>query len=248
MEIFSLILVLIVGIISASFGTLVGGSSLLTIPLLIFFGLPSQVAIATNRLGMTGVTISGLYEFRRKKLINYKIGLLIGIPFFISSIIGANLVLQINEAVLRQVIAAITILTGIIMLLKPNLGLEKTKTHIKKHEYIVTVILAFMIGIYAGFYGAAAGTFLNYVLILVLGLTFLESAGTRKIPFVFSSITSIIIFALSGIINYTFAIALFIGTLIGSYIGAHYCDRLGNVWIRRMFFVLVLVMAIRLLI
>ena len=56
------------------------------------------------------------------------------------------------------------------------------------------------------------------------------------------------VFALHGVIIYSLGIALFIGAFIGSYIGAHYSDRIGNVWIRRLFFVVVLIMAMKLII
>jgi uncharacterized membrane protein YfcA len=44
------------------------------------------------------------------------------------------------------------------------------------------------------------------------------------------------------------AAAMFFGCAIGSYFGAHYSDRIGNVWIKRLFIVMVLIMAIKLLI
>jgi uncharacterized membrane protein YfcA len=56
------------------------------------------------------------------------------------------------------------------------------------------------------------------------------------------------IFAVHGVIIYSMGISLFLGTFLGSYIGAHYSDKIGNVWIKRLFFVIVLIMAIKLII
>jgi len=50
------------------------------------------------------------------------------------------------------------------------------------------------------------------------------------------------------VIIYSLGISLFMGTFIGSYIGTHYSDKIGNVWIKRLFFVVVLIMAIKLII
>ena len=127
MDFIGLFLIFIIGGASATFGTLVGGSSLITIPLLIFLGLPPHVAIGTNKLGMSGVTAAGWYKFNKKKLINYKIGMIIATPFFIGSIIGANLVFQVDETVLKQVIAVITFLIAGFIFLKPEAGIKKTK-------------------------------------------------------------------------------------------------------------------------
>jgi uncharacterized membrane protein YfcA len=78
--------------------------------------------------------------------------------------------------------------------------------------------------------------------------TFLECAATVKIAALLITAMAASIFAINGAIHYSLAAAMFIGAFIGSYIGAHYSDKIGNVWIKRLFFVIVLVMAIKLLI
>ena len=242
-----MVIVFLASIFAALFGTLVGGGSLLTIPLLMFLGLPPHIAIATNRLGVTGLGVAGWYKFGKKKLINYKIAWIIGISALLGSILGANLMLQTNETVLRYVVAGITFVILVFIMAKPKLGIEKTKHIIKNHEYVIGAIIGFFLGIYGGFYGAGVGTFLAYLFILLFGQTFLESAGTRKIPVLLISTMAAIIFAFNRVIVYHVAIVLFAGMFIGSYIGAHYSDRIGNVWIKRLFFVIVLAMVVKLL-
>lgn len=58
--------VLVVSIVAGGYGTLVGGSSLLTIPILILLGVPPHTAVASNRLGVMGITTSGLYKLNQK--------------------------------------------------------------------------------------------------------------------------------------------------------------------------------------
>jgi uncharacterized membrane protein YfcA len=248
MDILSLVIIFLAGLISNSFGTVVGGGNLITIPALIFFGLPPNVAIGTNRLGANGLIISGLYVFNKKGMINYRIGLTMCIQTLLGSFLGANLVLQIDVATLRYAIAIITIVLLFFTLLKPEIGIEKTKHGIKKHEYLIGAALSFFLGIYAGFFGAATGTFVSYLLILLFGQTFLESAATRKTITLLPSLLATIIFAFAGVINYSLGIALLMGNFIGSYIGAQYSDRIGNVWIKRLFFCVVLMMALKLII
>jgi uncharacterized membrane protein YfcA len=248
MNISNLVIIFFIGLITASFGTLVGGGSLITIPTLIFLGLPPNVAIGTNRLGTNGLIISGLYAFNKKGMINYRVGLTICIPALLGSFLGASLVLQINVVILKYVIAIITMVILFFTLLKPEIGIEKTEHVIKKHEYLIGIAFSFFLGIYAGFYGAGTGTFVSYILILLFGQTFLESAATRKTVTLLPSLLATTIFAFAGVIIYSLGIALFMGNFIGSYIGAHYSDRIGNVWIKRLFFGIVLVMAIKLII
>jgi hypothetical protein len=69
-----------------------------------------------------------------------------------------------------------------------------------------------------------------------------------KIGAIMMTATPALTFAYHGAIHYPFALALFLGSCLGSFTGAHYSERIGNVWIKRLFIGIVLVMAIKLLI
>lgn len=60
-------LLFFVGTIAGFFGSTVGGGSLLSIPFLIFLGLPPQVAIATDRFGGLGQATTALFKFWKSK-------------------------------------------------------------------------------------------------------------------------------------------------------------------------------------
>jgi uncharacterized membrane protein YfcA len=248
MDIISLFVIYLVGTFAGIFGTLVGGGGLITVPTLIFIGLSPHVAIATSRMGAVGLFSAGWYKFHKKGTIDYRVGLITGIPFFIGSILGAFLLLEIGEESLRKIIAVFTVMVLIIIVAKSNIGLEKRKDVIRKHELILGIVLSFFIGVYAGFYTPGFGIFLSYVQILLFGQTFIESAGTWKIGAVMYSVVTSVIFAFEGLIVYPDAVALFIGTASGSYVGAHYSDRIGNVWVRRLFIIAVLALALKLVI
>src|SRR3989344_3166355 len=104
MDLVLIIIVFGIGIIAGSFGVLVGGQSLLTLPILILLGIPPTAAIATNAFGVTGAPIAGWYKFHKKKLINYKIALLLAIPAIVGSVIGANIIAAIHETMLKKII------------------------------------------------------------------------------------------------------------------------------------------------
>ena len=102
MDIGSLVIIFLVGLFSAVFGTLVGGSSLITIPVLILLGLPPHSAIGTDRMGVTAIGLAGLYQFHKKGLIRYRIAFILGIPCLVGAVIGANLALQVSPAVMKK--------------------------------------------------------------------------------------------------------------------------------------------------
>jgi len=247
MDVTDLVLIFVVGVIAGPFGSLVGGESSFIIPFLIFLGLPPHNAIATNRFGLTGGLIASWYKFHQKRMIDYKIGFSVAIPALIGSVVGANLVLQVNEALLKKVIAIIIMTILALIVARPRLGIEKTERAIKTYQWASGAIGSFFIGAYGGFCGAGAGTLFSYLLIILFGQTFLESAATRKIAALLATVMAVAVFAISGVIVYSCGVALLAGLSIGFYLGAHYSDKIGNVWIKRLFFVVVLIMAIKLL-
>ena len=248
MEFYKIVVIFFVGMFVSVLSTLVGGSSVLTIPTLILLGLPPHTAIGTDRFGIMGVCLAGWYKFHKKKLINYKIGVILTLPVIFGSFWGAHLVFEISESVLKLIIIIISIACLFFLVLNPKIGTESTKKKFGKYEYLVGGLMTFVVGVYVGFYGAMGATLLLYILILWFGQTFLESAGTLKIAALMMNAMAAIVFALNDAVSYYLAVPLFCGCLIGSYIGAHYSDKIGNVWIRRLFILLLVILIIKLVI
>jgi len=248
MDFINIIVIFLAGIGASIFGTIVGGSSLITIPLLIVMGLSPHAAIGTDRIGIIGLTSAGWYKFHQKRLINYRVGFSMIVPAFTGSFLGANLVLQIHEAALKLIIAGLTVLMAALMILKPDIGSGRAKAPVRKQDYYWGALMTFFVGVYSGFYGVMAGTFLFYILLLWFKQSFLESAGTVKVAGFFMNVMAAAVFALNGAVDFLLGVVLFAGCFIGSFLGAHYSDKLGNAWIRRFFILIVALMIVKLFI
>ena len=99
------------------------------------------------------------------------------------------------------------------------------------------MLLSFVVGVYGGFYGAMAGTLSLYILVLWFQQTFIQGAATQKIGSLFMTVTAATVFTLHGAVDFYLGTAMLVGCLIGSYLAAHYAERIGNVWIKRLFVV-----------
>ncbi len=242
----NLIAITLLSIVISFFTNISGGAALLYIPALIFFGLPPSVAVATNRFSSLGPQVS-LYQFAKSKKVVYKLAFPLAFFATIGSLIGAHLLLKIDENLLQKIVGISIILFGFLAILKKDLGVEKKDIQISRKRYILGYILSFLLGIYIGFFGAASATFLSWLLILLFGLTFVESAGTRTIIDLPVVIIATIVFILNGRINYLYGWGLLIGRAIGAHFGAGFAIRHGEKYARVIFVIIALISGIKLL-
>lgn len=201
------------------------------------------MAIGTDRFGVIGIGTAGLYEFHRKGMIDYRLSVLMAVPTFLGAIVGANLVLAISESLLRIIIVVTNLFCLVYLVLNPKIGLEEKSPGTSRLRYVFGGLSCFIIGIYGGFYGAMAATFLAYVLIMGFGQTFIQTAANIKVASVCFTSSAAIVFVLNGSVDFTLGLAMFCGCLCGSYLGAHFSDKIGNLWIKR-FFITVLTLMI----
>jgi len=233
---------LVVGIITVS----VGGTALITVPALIWLGMAPKEAIATNMFALIFLSISGAVGFRRQ--VNptcYKMIALFSVLTICGSFIGANLVVAINENILKRVIAIIMCVVAGSFLVKKDLGIQEGKT--SKLKLLAAVLLIFILGIYGGFFSGGYVTLLSYVLILSLGFNFLQAAFITKVFNIFSSLTACALFHHHGLINFSVGLPLGVSMYSGAFLGAKLAVAKGNLWVRNLFIVAVIVLAIKLL-
>ncbi len=244
-EALTLILVFLVGVIASFFGSTVGGGGLLSIPFLIFVGLPPQIAIATDRFGGIGQSITAFIKFYKSKKIVWKYVPLLTIISLAGSIIGANILLNINTEILHYIVGVLLLLLLPLIFIRKGIGVQRSK--IKKQKIIIGLLLYFLVQIFTGFFGGGTGILIFYILMIFFGLTIIEANATNTIPWMVLSISSVIIFAYNGIIDYRIGIVLLMGMAAGGYIGAHVGIKKGNLWVKRLFVLLVVVSGIKLL-
>ena len=108
------------GLIAGFINTIAGSGSLITLPLLMFVGLPANVANGTNRIAILLQNVVGVSSFKKQKLLDTKSGYKLAIPSVVGAIIGANLAIDLDENMMRLSIALLLIIMFFIILLKPD--------------------------------------------------------------------------------------------------------------------------------
>ncbi|MDD3887696.1 MAG: sulfite exporter TauE/SafE family protein [Patescibacteria group bacterium] len=237
------IIYFVVGVFSVS----VGGTTLVMVPLLIYAGMDIKTAIATNMLVLIFLSLSGMFGFRKeiKKQHLWWLFLFVIITL-ISSFLGAKLVLDINEDILKKIIAVIIVLVASTLFVKKDIGL-KENDDISIWKIVIGLILVFALGVYGGFFSGGYVTILTYVLILFFGLSFLQSAFDTKVINLFSSGIACVIFYLNDLIDFKLGLLFAIFISLGALLGVKFAIKNGNKWIRIVYIIAIIILAIKLL-
>src|SRR5688572_12596016 len=120
-----LLMIAAIGFAGSFYGVVSGGGGLIIIPGLILAGLSAPSAVASSRLGMFGLSITGAFRFRQAGLLRARASVPLLLTVAVGATAGALLLLRIDPSTLRTAIGVITIAVAPIILLGRRLGLER---------------------------------------------------------------------------------------------------------------------------
>jgi len=242
-------LILFAGMVAGFINTLGGGGSLLTLPILIFLGLPVAVANGTNRIAIIAQNIVGIANFRRKGFFYPKLGLILAIPAVIGSLFGAKFAISISEDLFQKILAVIMIIVLVLILTRPE---RKFLKEIEGEELsvirlIVSIFVFFCVGFYGGFINAGVGFIIIVSLTLITGMSLVKVNSLKLfIVLIYISI-SFIVFIVNGKVDWLLGFTLAIGNAFGAYVGSNFAVSKGDKWIRVVLVIAILVMSAKLL-
>lgn len=198
-----------------------GGGGLISLPAYLIAGLPPHAAVATNKLSSACGTTLATLRFIKNGLVNLKLAIPSVIAAIIGSSIGANLSLLIKEEIMLYIMIAILPICAFLVLNKKLFhdGGENEIT-LDRRTYITATIAALIIGMYDGFYGPGAGTFLIIAFTVFAKISMKTANAQAKVINLTSNITSLIIFLINGEVLFSVGIVAAACNMLGGYIGA----------------------------
>lgn len=226
-------------------GVVTGSNSLITVPVMLEFGIPPQDAIATNMFALIFMSIGGTVTFLKNNTLKRRqdINILL-ILTVIGSTLGALLVLIIPTDTMPLLISIFMIAVLIFSVMNKNKGVEKQEKSSPLEEKI-GYLLTFLLGIYGGFFSGGYVTTLTATFINFLNMTFLEAIAITKFLNIFSSLIATAIFMSQKLVDYKLGIILGVTMFFGAMLGARFAIKMSNLWLRRIFMVAVIILAIR---
>lgn len=240
-------LVILAGFIAGFINTLAGSGSLVTLPLLIFMGLPANVANGTNRIGILLQNVVGVNSFRNNEALDLRGMLWLGIPAAIGSVIGAQIAVNLDEKLMERTIGAIMVVMLFIILLRPKRWLQGTLTQLEGRPTLLQFVIFFLIGIYGGFIQAGVGIFLLAGLVLAVGYDLVRANAVKVGIVLFFTVFALAVFIKNGQVDFQVGLILAIGNMLGAWVGAKVAVEKGAEWVRRLLILVIVVSAANLL-
>ncbi|MFC2154491.1 sulfite exporter TauE/SafE family protein [Candidatus Altiarchaeota archaeon] len=228
---------------------LAGGGSFITIPLLIFAGLPAASAIGTNRVALVFMTATSTFRFHREKKLDVKKIALLSIPALIGAVLGAKLVLAIPEATLRTIIALLLFVNIPIIFSKDRI-MSKVQSIISNPRYLEIggILVLFFLGVYNGFFGAGVGFFLISTFLLFYRQELVNALASRSLVAFISSITAALVFISERAVDYSLLIPLTLGFMAGAWIGAGLAVKKGDKFVKIVLLIVIIISTLKLLV
>jgi hypothetical protein len=242
-----MLLLAAVGILAGVINVLAGGGSLLTLPLLIFMGLPAATANGTNRIAILIQNVFAISGFHRQGVLPWRLAILCALPAIAGSYLGARMAIQIDDALFRRLLAGIML--GVLALTvwdpikKPKAGI----THLSLGKISILFTSFFAIGIYGGFVQAGVG-FLIIFGLMFQGLDLVRTNAVKVTIIFFFTLAALTVFIRHGQVNFPLGLSLATGNAIGGWLAAHLAVKKGHAWIKRFVSLTIILFAVKLLI
>ncbi|GAB4180670.1 MAG: sulfite exporter TauE/SafE family protein [Geothermobacteraceae bacterium] len=244
--IWQLPLLFLVGTIAGILNVLAGGGSLLTLPLLIFMGLPSAMANGTNRIAIFCQNIFAIRGFRKRGVLPMELALLCTPPALLGSWLGANLAISLDDLLFKRILALIMIGVMIFTAVDPAKRFRTEEVAFGAMRKLVLAVSFFFVGIYGGFVQAGVG-FLVITALLVHGLDLVRINAIKVFVIFTYTFIALGVFIWHGQIDWALGLALAAGNSLGGAIGPRIAVAKGHDWIKRLVTATVLVFALKLL-
>lgn len=235
------VLLFLVGFASGTLNVLAGGGSFLTLPVLMFLGLPAGLANGTNRVGILLQNIGAVWGFDRHGVMDRSALLWATLPATVGGVLGALAALSISDEAFKRILAFLMIALSLWSLWSPRRAHAVTA----RAPGLMIALGFFAVGIYGGFVQAGVG-FLVLAVTTAAGLDLVRGNAVKVLSILGMTLLSLAVFAWNDRVDWGLGLILGAGSIVGSQIGVRLTVLKGDRWLRVVVTTTVIAFAIKL--
>lgn len=205
------------GALGGFINTVAGGGSLITVPLLILFGMPADHANGTNRIGVLQQSIIGIRGFNRyDKLDKSAIPSMLA-PTVLGAVLGALAASWLDPDALKPILLGTMIAIAVLMVAFPNVIAPPEGTPTRRlTERPLGVLLLFAAGLYGGFVQAGVGFLLIAALAVGLRYDLVRTNALKLVCTALFSVASLVVFIATDHVEWVPGLILAAGMTAGA--------------------------------
>jgi len=225
--------------LAGAINAVAGGGTLLTFPVLTFFGVPKIIANATSTLALVVGTGGSIFSLR-KQIGAVRAWLVRFVPVSVlGGWLGSVLLTRTGESVFARLVPFLILFATILFLAQgafrrfAGFG-EKGAAQPHHRAVWVAVVFQFAVSVYGGYFGAGIG------ILMLASLGFLglrdihEMNALKNVLSCLINVVAALWFIRSGLIDWPKAGVMSVGALGGYFLGAHYSQQLPQRAVRRL--------------
>ena len=227
---FETALLLTAAFVAGALNSVAGGGSFLTLPALVFVGVPPVVANATGTVALLPGYAAGAWGFREDTQAPPGLSMArLVVLSLVGGALGAGLLLVTSNDTFSIVVPWLLLVATVLFALGPKLR-EWTaggKPSTAKATAGVLVVAA-----YGGYFNGGLGILL-LALFGLLGQTQLNAMnGLKNLVSTLLTAIAVAVYAIGGVVNWRYALLMMVAATAGGYIGARVARRIPALWLR----------------
>jgi len=225
--------------------SIAGGGGLITVPALLLAGLPSVVALGTNKCQSLFGALSATLAYARSGHVNLNRQKSQAMLAILGGAAGAWLITIMTEGVLRTFLPVLLGLVAVYFAFKPHLD-DQDRAQ-RWSPLFFTCLIPPLIGFYDGLAGPGTGSFFMLAFVSLAGFGILKATAHTKLLNFSSNLGALMILASFGAVYWQLGLLMGCAQFIGAQLGARLAIRIGARLIKPLLVAVCIIMAGRLL-
>jgi len=226
-----LALLIVSGFAVGVINTLAGSGTAINYWLFLWLGMPPSMANGTIRIGVITQTLAASLHFYRTKILHLKDSMFVAIPITIGSIAGAEVAININPDVFKNIIGVAMLIMMFFMFYKPENWIKSHDGSEIKNKWW-HLFLYFAIGFYGGFIHIGVGIFLLAALVLASGYNLLYANSLKVFIVLIYTPFTLFVFIYNNDIHYLIGFISAVGNTLGGIVASKYAIKHGVIFLR----------------
>ena len=219
------VILFVLALLAGLVDSIAGGGGLISVPALLWSGLPPVSALATNKAQAVFGSFTATANFIHKGAVDLRRAAFSVVCTFVGAAAGALLVQRLGSDLLARIIPLLLIAFALYFIFSPRVSDLDSRHRIGEGVFAPSVGTG--IGFYDGFFGPGTGTFFAVGFVALLGYGLRRATAHTKLLNFTSNLAALLCFLPAGHVVWSTALIMGAGQLAGAWLGSHLVLRHG---------------------